>query len=97
MQLDLIEPVRARRTDPSTSHEAAARVSEFAQCHQTLILAALRRFGRAGAEQLAAATRLDAYQVRKRLSELESAGAAQPTGDTRKTVSGRSERVWSAL
>jgi predicted ArsR family transcriptional regulator len=88
------EPVRSRRTDPSTSHEAAARVREFGQAHQALILQALRRFGKAGAEQLAAATRLEPYAVRKRLAELEHQGEATPTGETRKTVTGRSERVW---
>jgi predicted ArsR family transcriptional regulator len=97
MNLDLFtDPVRARRTDPTTSHEAAARVPEFGQAHQALILQALKRFGKAGAEQIAAATRLDAYQVRKRLAELREEGLAHPTGDTRKTASGRSERVWES-
>jgi predicted ArsR family transcriptional regulator len=96
-QLSLLEaPARARKSDPATSHEAAARVREFGQAHQALILQALKRFGKAGAEQIAAATRLDAYRVRKRLAELHDDGLAHPTGETRKTASGRSERVWEA-
>lgn len=97
MQADLFTaPARARRTDPATSHASAARVDEFGAAHSALVLAALRRFGRAGAEQIAAATRLDAYQVRKRLAECEQAGKAEPTGDTRVTASGRRERIWTA-
>jgi len=97
-QLDLLaEPVRARRSDPNTSHEAAARVREFSQAHATLILQTLKRFGKAGAEQIAAATRLDAYAVRKRLPELQRDGLARPTDATRATASGRHERVWEAV
>jgi predicted ArsR family transcriptional regulator len=87
----------ARKTDPSTSHEAAARVKEFGKSQQQLILSALRRFTKAGAEQIAAATKLDAYQVRKRTSELSRDGLIRVTGDTRKTASGRPERVWEAV
>lgn len=99
-QLDLIkdDPKRlARRCDPSTSKEAARRAGAFAPSHRAQVLGALRRFGSAGAEQLAAATRLEAYSVRKRLPELAAAGLAAPTDRTRLTVSGRAERVWRAL
>jgi predicted ArsR family transcriptional regulator len=99
MQLSMeFSPVKlARRTDPSTSHEAASRVREFSASHQQLILSALRRFTKAGAEQIAAATKLDAYSVRKRTSELCKAGLIRATGDTRTTASGRHERVWEAV
>lgn len=98
MQLDLLAEPRtlARATDPETSHQAAARVHEFAPSHCAQVLSALRRFGRAGAEQIAAATRMDSYATRKRLSDLQHAGLAEPTEDTRKTAGGRSERVWRA-
>lgn len=100
-QMDMLaesEPRKlARRTDPETSHKAAARTAEFSRSHRELVLAALRRFGRAGAEQIAAATKLDAYQVRKRLAECARAGLAEPTEDDRMTVSGRHERVWRAV
>lgn len=84
---------RARKLDPATSHEAAGRVHEFSGDHQSRVLAALM-FGELGAEQIARATGLDAYSVRKRLPELEAMKLAQPTGDTRRTSTGRSERIW---
>lgn len=87
----------ARRTDPATSHKAAARVEEFAPSHREQVLSALRRFGRAGAEQIAAATKMDAYSVRKRLSDLEHASLARPTETLRTTASGRKERVWEPV
>jgi hypothetical protein len=40
---------------------------------------------------------MPAYAVRKRLPELFDAGLAQPTGETRKTLTGRSERFWRAV
>lgn len=91
-----VEPrKRARRADPTTSHEAAARVHEFAGNHCDMVLKALKKFGKAGAEQIAGATRLDAYSVRKRLADLEHEGLAAPTPEKRQTVSGRHERVWT--
>lgn len=84
---------RARRFDPSTSHEAASRVSEFSQDHQSRIMAALAH-GELGAEQIGAAVGLDAYSVRKRLSELEKMLMVETTGDSRRTSTGRNERVW---
>ncbi len=98
-QLDMLDEPRklARASDPTTSHAAAERVRDFAPAHREQILAALRRFGQAGAEQLGAATRLEPYSVRKRLAELKTAGLAEPTGDERTTIAGRTERVWRAL
>lgn len=83
----------ARNTDPSTSHEAADRVGEFRADHQSRILAALVR-GELGAEQIGSEVGLDAYAVRKRLAELKSLLMVETTGDTRRTSTGRSERVW---
>lgn len=97
LPITLIESPRARRSDPSTSHDAAARVSEFAHSQHQAILSALRQLGRAGAEQLAAELKLNAYQVRKRTKELQDAGLCRTTGETRKTVTGRFERVWEAV
>lgn len=99
MQLSMeFQPSRlARKSDPATSHEAAARVKEFGRSHHQLILSALRRFTKAGAEQIAAATKLDAYSVRKRTAELCKRGLIRTTGDVRKTASGRSERVWEEV
>lgn len=84
----------ARNSDPITSHLAAARVHEFAGTHHTKILDHLQLEGIAqGAEQIGDAIGLDAYAVRKRLSELEKWSMVRPVG-LRKTRSGRQERTW---
>lgn len=99
MQISLIETKRlARRTDPETSHEAAARVHEFKAGHNVKILAALKSLGQAGAEQLAELAGIDPYAARKRLPELERMGYVRVVdGQVRKTSTGRHERVWSAV
>jgi predicted ArsR family transcriptional regulator len=85
----------ARRRDPATSQEAAARVAEFAGTHHAKILEALIKIGSpAGAEQIAAYSKIDAYQVRKRLPELDRAGLVRSFEQTRVTASGRHERLW---
>lgn len=95
--------MRARTIDPTTSHAAAGIVDQFADDHYGRILKALsivRAFyghGKAGAEQIAQAAGLQPYQVRKRLPELQRNGDVRPTGETRKTESGRSERVWELV
>jgi transcription initiation factor IIE alpha subunit len=88
----------ARRSDPFTSKAAAARVSEFANTHHTKILEAMAEHGAPmGAEQIAAYTSIDAYQVRKRLPELQRAGLIQPLDVCRTTTSGRKERLWGRV
>lgn len=91
-------PARARRSDPQTSQQAAALASELAKVHQQRILSALRRaLMPLGAEQIAVLADLQAYQVRKRLAELYSAGLVSLTGAERTTTHGRKERLWTAL
>jgi predicted ArsR family transcriptional regulator len=96
MNYDL-QPPLCRASDPVTSFEAADRVKEFQSDHCTSILMALKRKGQAGAEQIAAMTSLDAYQVRKRLSDLQKRELVQPHQETRLTATGRRERLWAAL
>lgn len=97
MQLSIdFTPRRARRRDPATSQEAAMLAVLFIPEHQRRVLAGLRALGRAGAEQIGQAIGMEPYAVRKRISELERAGLIRDTGATRKTASGRSERVWEA-
>lgn len=93
---DLSLPL-CRASDPITSFEAADRVKEFQADHCTRILAALKRMGQAGAEQIAVMTSLDAYQVRKRLSDLQKRDLVQPYQETRRTSAGRRERIWGAI
>jgi predicted ArsR family transcriptional regulator len=85
---------RARTLDPETSHDAAASMTLAANRQCAQVLNALRSIREGGAEQIAEACGLDAYQVRKRTSELQDAGLIETTGERRKTRSGRSERVW---
>ena len=97
LAIEFASVTHARRTDPDTSHDSAGRVREFAGGQCADILLRLRRFGPLGAEQIAAIIGIDAYAVRKRLSDLEHAGLAYPFSETRKTASGRSERIWRAV
>jgi hypothetical protein len=72
VQLDLLTQPAARRTDPATSHVAAAQVRFAAGSHRALILAALERASRRGAthRELAELTGLHPVQVDRRLIEL---------------------------
>lgn len=85
----------ARRTDPATSHKAAARVKEFSEAQHCRIAEVLRLYGPLGAEEIGDELGLQPYKVRKRLSDLERMGQAAPTGDTRRTKENREERIWS--
>jgi predicted ArsR family transcriptional regulator len=53
--------------------------------------------GPASASQLAARTGLTQVQICRRTPVLEAAGLAMPTEQTRKTASGRTERVWMSM
>lgn len=86
----------ARKTDPHTSHEAAARIHEFAGAHCDRILECLQRFGPLNKDQIADHTGLSSVQVDRRLPDLRKKGLANPTGDVRPSHSGRPERVWQA-
>lgn len=96
LAIDFSPATHARRHDPSTSHEAAARVREFAAGQCLAILAVLQKYGQLGAEQIAGHLNIDAYAVRKRLADLEHAGKAKPLPIHRTTASGRRERIWAA-
>lgn len=86
----------SRRRDPKTSKDAALSMRQAANAQCAAVLNALRQLGTAGAEQIGARCGLQPYAVRKRLADLEHARLARPTEQTRKTASGRSERVWVA-
>ncbi len=88
-----VDPPRARRVDPETSHAAAASAVELAKRHHALILEALKH-GPAGASVLSTRIGLDAHRVGKRLCELERAGLIRLTGRTVPSASGRQEREW---
>jgi predicted ArsR family transcriptional regulator len=92
---------RVRRTDPSTSIEAAWMAQSVAKSHQDKILALLRSHKRIGgepmgAEQIGFFLGIEPYAVRKRLPELMRDGFVVAVGE-RKTSTGRTERTWESL
>ena len=94
---EVFAATRTRRRDPDTSFDAAKSMRQAASVHCALILNALKTMGPASASQLAARTGLTQVQIARRLPDLEKDGKARPTDQTRKTASGRQERVWCAL
>ena len=86
-----------RANDPLTSFEAADHVKEFRASHHQLIVMALLRLEKAGAEDIASVAGIDAYQIRKRLPELEKMGLVESFSETKKTASGRNERLWGIV
>ncbi len=102
---DMADLLRRRNTDPATSHAAARRVKEFDDSIYELILSALKQAGNWGftVHAIADASALTAWQVNKRLPELERAGKVKVLLDeyrqpvTRLGPSGRACRVWVAV
>ena len=84
---------RVRNTDPATSHEAAASITDVSS-HYAQILEALSTIGPLGKDGISACTNLDSNQVARRLNEMKMMGLIELTGNTVKSNSGRSEREW---
>ena len=97
LAIDFDAASHARRSDPETSKDAAARVREFAGGHCSVILRLLNERGPMTCDEIAKHTHLMAHQINKRTADLYRAGKAMPTGETRLSASGRSERVWRAI
>lgn len=97
ISIDLDARKLARRTDPSTSHEAAERVSEFASGHRRVILAALKLHGPLTVDEIAQHTGLKSQQINKRLPELQRDKLAEPLEQRGVSASGRPARVWQAI
>jgi predicted ArsR family transcriptional regulator len=94
-QMSLIsDPPRARRTDPATSHKAAAEAKAVQANHHGNIIAVLSRFGPQGVDGIAARCGLTGHQVGKRMVELERLGSVAQTGKVVMSTSGRSQREW---
>lgn len=72
-------PVRARRTDPSTSHAAAKRAGRFAASHAGRILEALR-IQPMTAGEISQHTGLSVEQVCRRLPEITGVRVVQQGG-----------------
>ena len=89
----------ARRTNPATSHAAAARVTDFSAGDYALILRSLREFGPSTYHEIAARYGMEAHKLGRRMNELETAGLiavvkAYGKDMTRLSPSGRPARVW---
>ena len=81
MHIELIESPRARRRDPSTSHDAAKKAERFARSHAGRILAVFQSNATFTwtAHELAIQTGLSVVQIDRRLHEIpqiERAGFA---------------------
>jgi len=83
----------ARRTDPETSHKAAATVKVFANVHYKLILASLEFHPGETIYQIADRTHISHVAIARRLPELERAGLIRTEGE-RPGPTGRMCRVW---
>lgn len=102
-QLGLFDTARARRTDPETSHDAAASVTELRK-RQTAVYAALLVLGPSTDERL-----VESYAtlvprlpqspsgIRTRRSELVDRGLVRWTGDKTRIASGRLARIWEVV
>lgn len=69
---------RARRHDPETSHQAAAKAASVAVSHRNVIMAALDQ-GPGNIYELGQRCRLTHVQVARRMIELEGMLLAHPT------------------
>ena len=99
----------ARRTDPGTSHAAAATVSDFAGAQHEVIVGVLAKRKDATVHEIATFCRIDAHAVGKRMNELQRAGKIRCVMDkgsngmvggaplTRLSPSGRQARVWELV
>lgn len=86
-----------RSSDPATSIDAALAAPGMARNCYAGILAALKKHGPLGAEQVADSLGLHAYQVRKRLPEMERFGLAKVSDlPCRLTRFRREERIWQS-
>ena len=100
MQLILtdIRPIRARRSDPMTSHHAATRAGDFASSHGGRIVAALRTHGPKTAAELATLIGLTVVQIDRRTCELERLAYIRVCIDEAgKDLTRGGFRVWEAM
>lgn len=89
--------MRARSTDPNTSHQAAANAAEFAGSHCERILKALEDIGSGTAPEIGQACGLTVVQVDRRLPELERAGRARVIAAGTVPLVRDGYRVWAGV
>lgn len=99
-ELDL-QPPRARRSDPKSSHLALVRAAKVQQSHANIILGGLRKHGPSTAHELEPRIGLTVVQIDRRIAELRRAGlvrhyVSQGMPVTRTTAAGSTGSVWEA-
>lgn len=87
---------RARQSDPSTSHAAAARSVKFAESHASRILLALQ-YGALNAEEIGESAGLTVVQVDRRTIELQRQGKIRVQQRLGVDVVRNGMRVWEAV
>lgn len=100
MQLAITDltPIRARRTDPATSHRAAADSVRFVGSHAGRILQALRTHGPMSPKQMFHFTGLDVAQCDRRRKEMIEAGLVRiKTTNDGMSVTHEGCEVWEAV
>jgi len=78
---------------PSTSREAAEKVSEDLGDRQVRVLRAIRRLGSSTTDELSIVFRVAPNQISGRLTELKRMGYIKDTGEIRKTRTGFNAKV----
>lgn len=89
--------MRARATDPITSHMAAERTSRFAGSHAVRIVAALQELGTGAAYEIGLLAGLSVEQVCRRLTELERDGKVQVVTESGQVLHDGRYRMWEAV
>ena len=85
----------ARRTDPQTSHDAAASMREPSKGLRAELLAAYRsRPAGLTMDEAAAIAGIPTWGASKRISELRAAGLIVDSGEVRAGASGRMQTVY---
>jgi hypothetical protein len=109
LPIQMLSMPRARRSDPSTSHDAANRATAFAGSHRDRIYYALgvcstayeqgqRDHWGATAHQLSAITGLTVVQIDRRLPELERDDLVTVCGDEHgRDLTHEGFRMWERI
>lgn len=87
-------PSKRNSRPPDTSMEAYKSAKKFKTDHHAVIIKALKILRVASPEQISSYTRLDYFQVSRRMSELERLNIAYRPGKKVMTARGRAAYVW---
>ena len=94
-------PARARRTDPSTSHEAASRNADGLAKQTAFVLDLVRQYPGMTACELARRATIAGgdytkmrYAISRRASELKRAGLISAAGTHVCTIEGSRQTIW---